>query len=167
MMLPSRARILMFCCAALTVTAAMFAQPCRGQVVGSGTLVSGAREFDGKEVVVEGEVIGDIMVRGAYAWVSVLDAGVAIGVWVPVAQTRDIVSTGSYGSQGDRVRVVGVFHRVCPEHGGDMDIHAQACTKVASGAVRGRAVDQEKRKLALRLSGIVVLLWIFSQLKIR
>ncbi len=166
-MLPARAHILMFCCAALTVAGAMFAQPCRGQVVSPGTLVSGAKEFDGKEVVVEGEVIGDVMVRGPYAWVNVLDAGVAIGAWVPVAQTRDIVATGSYRAQGDRVRIAGVFHRVCPEHGGDMDIHAQACTKVAAGAARRRAVDQEKKKLALRLSGIVVLLWIFSRLKNR
>ncbi|TXT49218.1 MAG: hypothetical protein FD137_750 [Spirochaetes bacterium] len=92
-------------------------------VIAIGTLVDGAKAFDGKTVVIEGEVVGDVMKRGLYSWICLLDEGIAIGVWTNSAEIPSDLTAGGYGIRGDYVRVSGEFHRACPEHGGDLDIH--------------------------------------------
>jgi len=82
-------------------------------------------------VVYEGEVIGDVMGRGEYAWINVHDGQNAIGVWIDKALTKDILYTGSYQGRGDWLEISGTFQRACNLHGGDLDIHAQAIKKLA------------------------------------
>ncbi len=110
-----------------------FAFNCYAQPVSSSELINKAKEYDGKTVIYEGEVIGDIMSRGEYAWINVNDTKNAIGIWIDKVFTKDIVYTGSYKSKGDWVEITGVFHRACPEHGGDLDIHGQALRKTKLG----------------------------------
>jgi hypothetical protein len=96
-------------------------------------LIERPRDFDGKTVVFEGEAIGQAMRRGESAWVNLLDDYAALGVFMPAAAARDITSFGSSKRKGDIVRVKGVFRRACPEHGGDMDIHAEGIEIVERG----------------------------------
>lgn len=87
-------------------------------------LVENAQRYDSKTITFEGEAIGDIMVRGNYAWLNVNDGSRAIGVWAKKEQVQDIKFAGNYQYTGDKIKVVGVFHRACKEHGGDLDLHA-------------------------------------------
>ena len=82
----------------------------------------------------EGEVLGDILYRGEYAWLAVFDGSNTIGCYVSAEQARQISLVGGYGKKGDTVSVEGVFHRACPEHGGDLDIHASSVTVLSTGA---------------------------------
>jgi len=118
-------------------------------------------------VIYEGEVIGDIMKRGGFAWMNVNDGQNAIGIWVNASLVKDIVYTGSYKALGDRVEVTGIFNRACSEHGGDLDIHSQVIRKTAPGRQVRERLNLGKRNLVIVLLGILCLIWILSLLKRR
>lgn len=103
------------------------------QSISSSELINNAKEYDGKTVIYSGEAIGDIMLRGEYAWINVNDGKNAIGIWVKKDFVKDIIYTGSYNANGDLVEISGVFNRACIFHGGDLDIHAYRLTKTSSG----------------------------------
>jgi len=92
--------------------------------VTSNDLIDKAKEYDGREVVYTGEVIGDILAQGDHTWINVSDGSNAIGIWVEAKDMQGIDTPGRYNMRGDTVRVTGVFHRACAQHGGDFDIHA-------------------------------------------
>lgn len=104
-----------------------------GVDVTSNDLINKAGDIDGEEIVYTGEVIGDILSRGAYSWINVSDGSNAIGVWVQSDETSAIDNLGGYTTHGDTVRITGVFNRACPEHGGDMDIHAASIEIIQEG----------------------------------
>ncbi|MFA5118758.1 MAG: DNA-binding protein [Candidatus Omnitrophota bacterium] len=131
----------------------------------SDELISNAKGYDGEPVSFAGEVIGDIMFRGAHAWVNINDGESAIGVWMPGELAKKVRFTGSYKFIGDWVEITGVFHRACPEHGGDLDIHAQSIDKISTGRQKTEKFNNEKKNLALFLLGILGLVWILKLLK--
>ena len=130
------------------------------QSISSAELINNARRYDGKVVNYRGEVIGDIMMRGQYAWVNINDGQNAIGVWAAKALIKNIVYKGSYGFKGDVVEITGIFNRSCPEHGGDLDIHAQSICKITSGIQIFKSMDFNKIKIALILLGIALLFYV-------
>ena len=101
--------------------------------VSSRQLIGHSRQFDGRPVEFRGELIGEPMRRGDHLWLNVSDGDSAIGVWVLRSAVPAVRYFGVYSVRGDTVLVRGLFHRSCPEHGGDMDIHAEAITIVAPG----------------------------------
>lgn len=107
--------------------------PCYAQAVSSTELISNAKQYDGKTVTYRGEAIGDIMTRGGYAWLNLNDGYAAVGVWIRKPDLKDIAYLGGYRAKGDVFEVIGIFSRSCPEHGGDLDIHAEEIKKVLSG----------------------------------
>lgn len=113
--------------------------------VSSTDLIDHAKDYDGQTVVYEGEVIGDILYRGDYAWLNVSDGQNAIGCWVAAEQAEQVSVCGGYGKRGDTVRITGEFHRACAEHGGDLDIHADSFAIVRAGG----AVEQTYPRLLL------------------
>jgi len=135
------------------------------EAVSSAELINNAGQYDGKEVIYKGEVIGDVMMRGESAWVNVSDGANAIGIWVDKNLAKDIVYTGSYRYKGDIVEARGVFHRACVEHGGDLDIHAGSLRKVGNGMVIDKTTDTAKKKAAFILLGLTGLIMILSRLK--
>jgi len=114
-------------------------------------LVENSVHFDNKVVTLRGEVVG-VLMRGDYAWVNVLDNEVAIGVWCRANDAKKVSIVGDYTHIGDMVEVVGIFHFACTEHGGDLDIHAENFTVLASGKVVERAPDL----LIVLLSAVLV-----------
>ena len=138
---------------------------CSAQPISSTELINNARQLDGKNVVYEGEIIGDVMLRRDFAWINVNDGQNAIGVWAPASLVKDIAWTGSYRAKGDTVEISSVFHRACTEHGGDLDIHAQAIRKISAGRQIQEKLNLGKRNLAIVLLGILILIWILSLLK--
>jgi hypothetical protein len=91
---------------------------------------------DGKTIVYTGEIIGDVMRRENGTWINVSDGSNALGIFisdnlqVSGLQVSDL-QAGTYRQSGDRVQITGIFHRACPDHGGDIDIHATSLTLVS------------------------------------
>ncbi len=137
------------------------------QSVSSTELINNAKQYDGKVVDYRGEVIGDIMIRGQYAWVNINDGQNAVGIWTTKALIKDITHKGSYGFKGDVVEITGKFNRSCSEHGGDLDIHAQTMCKVTSGKQIFESLDFNKIKIALILLGVLLLLYILNLITLK
>ena len=140
---------------------------CFAQPVSSTELINSAKQYDGKTVVYAGEIIGDIMARGDYAWINVNDGKNAIGIWVGKDLVKEITYTGSYKFKGDVVEVNGVFHRACIQHGGDLDIHAQSLTKIIPGQPTPEIPNFKKGNIVILLLGALVVIWILTLLKRR
>jgi hypothetical protein len=96
-------------------------------------LIENAKELNGQEVTVQGEVIGERMVRGDYSWININDGTNAIGVWINKSEADKILYYGNYKNQGDEVRITGIFSRACVEHGGDVDLHNNSIEIVQNG----------------------------------
>ncbi len=120
--------------------------------VSSEALLKSPEQYDGKVVTYEGEVIGDVMVRGNIAWINVGDQTSTIGVFCPKELAGEIEHSGGYGVSGDIISVQGVFHYACPEHGGDTDIHAQKISVIQKGKRLSYPLDQRRVKLGIILS---------------
>jgi hypothetical protein len=140
---------------------------CFGQTISSADLIAKAKDLNGKQVVYSGEVIGDVMKRGDFAWVNINDGANAIGIWINSGMAAEIRLTGDFKHTGDLVDVTGIFNRACVEHGGDMDIHAQTLSLKRSGVSTPHSCDKTKKELAIKLLGALVIIWILSQLKLR
>lgn len=136
--------------------------PVFSQGLSSSELIKNAKEYDGKLITYTGEVIGDVMLRGESAWVNINDGDNALGVWMSVFLTREIKFVGNYKSRGDSFEIVGIFHRACPEHGGDLDIHAQALRKLGNGRIVNQILNLDKKNLSLILFGALLLIWILN-----
>jgi len=135
------------------------------QSLSSGELIRNAKEYDGKLIVYSGEVIGDVMLRGDFAWVNINDGENALGAWMSAALAKEIKITGNYKSRGDRLEIMGVFHRACFEHGGDLDIHVRSLLKVTNGRMVKENLNFDKVSLSLILLGVLFLIWILTLFK--
>jgi len=140
---------------------------CYSQGISSTDLINNSRQLDGKIILYSGEVIGEVMVRGESAWVNINDGANAIGVWMNKGLAGLIQLSGDYKNRGDWVEVTGTLQRVCPEHGGDLDIHASYLKKIRPGRHLNQRLNILKAYQALALLGILFLIWILSQLKYR
>lgn len=99
-----------------------------------GDLVEGAAVYDGRRVVIEGEVLGELMFRGSEVWINIGDGPTsAVGVWAPAQMARGIKNIGGYKAKGDWIRVTGVFRRSDPKRGGELDIEAISIEVAQSG----------------------------------
>lgn len=130
----------------------------RDTTVPAGELVERAKIHDGNEVFFEGEAIGEPLARADHAWVNILGEGYAIGVWMSAQDSAAIDSFGSYASGGDRVAIRGIFHRACPEHGGDMDIHADSVSVVSRGKSRAHPIPAARLVTSLILLALAALI---------
>jgi len=138
---------------------------CYAQPVTSSQLIENAKQYDNQSVVFQGEAIGEVMRRGNFAWVNINDGTNAIGIWVSEEMSKEINYLGSYKAKGDILEVEGIFHRACPQHGGDMDIHAQVIKKIQAGHAVKETLDTNKRNIVLILAGVLCLALIFQALK--
>jgi hypothetical protein len=118
-------------------------------------LIENANGFDGKSVTFRGEVIG-VLIRGDFAWVNILDNGYAIGVWSRAGDAKKVSFVGDYSHVGDTVEVIGTFHMACTEHGGDLDIHADNFTVVATGREVDRSASLPLAALSVALAAAAI-----------
>jgi hypothetical protein len=131
-----------------------YAQPAS---ISSTELINNSRLHDGITLVYAGEAIGDVMMRGDFAWVNVSDGNNAIGIWMSRESAGTIKFTGSHRSIGDRLEITGVFHRNCTEHGGDMDIHAREVRIITPGKTLTEQLDIKKRNTVYIILGALFL----------
>ena len=146
--------------AIILLPCAIYAQP-----LSVAEIIKNVKSFDGKTIVFEGEAIGDVMRRGNFAWVNVYNYDDALGVWMSASLAAGIDHTGNHRETGDKIEVVGVFHRACPEHGGDMDLHAQSIRRLSCGGLIPDLPSSKKRNFIIFLLGVFAVLWIFTRSK--
>ena len=131
--------------------------------------------WNGKTITFHGEAIGEVMVRGDYAWIHLNDdsymvrnveEGAKLGgynsgmaVWIPASLTGQIDTYGDYQHEGSIVEVDGVFNGACKEHGGDTDIHARSLRLLRAGHAVVDPVPGWKAALALALLATAALLF--------
>lgn len=134
---------------AILMLAVLTAASPAADLVRSRELINDSQRYDGKVVRYRGEVIGDVIDRGDFAWINVNDdaywenplreTGVlqgtnsGIGVHCSSSQAKEIENLGSYRALGDTVEVVGTFYEASPDHGGDKCIVASHLEVVRRG----------------------------------
>ena len=88
------------------------------------------------------------MKRGDSAWINVSDGNNAIGVWLPYSETKIIKYAGLYDYKGDTVKIGGIFNKACPEHGGDLDIHAKKIEVLKEGYIIQKKINYKNVLIA-------------------
>ena len=140
------------------------------QAISSTELINNAKQYNGKNVVYQGEVIGDIMLRGDFAWININDGENALGVWIKKDLIKDIIFTGQYKTVGDWVQVEGLFNQRCIQHGGDLDLHAENMEIVKAGSQTPEFLGQEKIDLVIALGAslcLVALMYMHSYKRLK
>lgn len=149
----------------LLLLALLLISPARALEAGSDRLIEEAGALDGQEIVLMGEVIGDILGAGDHVWLNVSDGRTAVGAWTPRVLALEVRVPGRYAQRGDTVRVTGVFHRACPEHGGDLDVHASRVELLRRGYPTLHPVPRWKPAAAAVLLAFALCAMAFTFLK--
>lgn len=142
------------------------------RTVSSVALIERADYYNGKEVVYEGEVIGEILDRGDHAWITVNDdhyglrhsrkyqelkgGNTGLGIYCRRDQLDGVRYLGSYGALGDYLRIRGVFYKSSPEHGGDLCIVADTVDIVR----RGHRVETHPFGMEPIVAGALGAVWV-------
>lgn len=144
--------------------------------VGSRELIERPDDFDGRSVTYTGEIVGEILRRGEYAWINVNDdeygdghirkyeelkgTNTGICIYCRAEMVEDVSFIGSYNASGDKLRITGTFYKASPEHGGALMIEAQDVSVVREG--HKVTVHRLGNRLLVVLALVVVsfLLWV-------
>lgn len=84
--------------------------------------------LDGTRVTFSGEVVSEALRSGdpGHRWVNVNTGNDTIGVYVTAEDADKVGYSGGYGVRGATVTVTGTYHTACPEHDGELDVHAES-----------------------------------------
>lgn len=98
-------------------------------------LMRAGQYLDGREVIIRGEVVGDILSAGReHKWLLLQDDGVTISVLIANDEASKITHLGRYGQIGTQIEVTGIFHTDCGEHDGLTDLHASRVIVLEEGS---------------------------------
>ncbi len=107
-------------------------------------LIENTAKYDNLVVTVEGEIIGEALERGDFAWINLNDTTNAIGIWMKLSDAQQLQYYGDYSHRGDIIKITGKFSRACAEHGGDFDIHSNRIEVVKEGWIVKEIVSSYK-----------------------
>lgn len=144
----------------LAILSGPYSGPVYAKSLTSKELIEEANALDGSIVTYKGEVITAIMNRGEHSWVNLNDGYNAIGIWCKSASLKDVGTIGDYKNEGDVLEITGVFHRACPVHSGELDIHADSVRIEAMGFPVEERVSSQRINVAIAFF-ILTLLAIF------
>lgn len=116
-------------------------------------LVENAAALDKSEVLVQGELIGEVLERGEYSWININDTTNSIGIWVKQDDINQFQFYGDYKHKGDIAKVTGTFYKACTEHGGDLDIH---CSNIEI-AEKGYVVIEELSSIKVIIAAVLII----------
>lgn len=120
------------------------AMPALATDVPAGELDTNPDRYDGRELTVTGEVVGDYGVRAEAVWVQVNDdpyvsrpllerdrptgTNTSIAVRIPIELFDDAAwgAPGRYGTRGPILRFTGIFHHNDPDRGGETYVEVSA-----------------------------------------
>lgn len=100
-----------------------------------GVLASTNRALNNSDVSFSGEVVGDVMnAEPGFKWANLRgSSNSVISVFLTDEQTNVIQYVGDYHETGTTLTVSGIYHVACPEHQGELDVHALSVEVVDSG----------------------------------
>jgi len=149
----------------------------QGVEVNSASLVENANAWNGHVITFKGEAIGETMVRGKMAWIHLnddaymwknLEEGAKLdgynsghAVWISADLAMKIRFFGDFKHEGDVVKIVGTFNAACPQHGGDMDIHASTLQIVRVGHPVHHVINTPRAIIAGVLLVLALILYRF------
>lgn len=114
--------------------------------------------FDNRQVVVQGEVIGEALRGKDGWWLNITCDGANLGIFVQGQEPpQEIHNFGSYRRKGDTLRICGVFHAHCLQHR-EQDIHAQSIEVLKRGFTRQHRLPPSRVILTVVLSIIYLTL---------
>jgi hypothetical protein len=115
-------------------------------------LTNAGQQLDGQEVVVQGEVVGDILVaEKGFRWLALQDGGATVSVLVREEDAEKVARLGRYGQVGTHLEVTGEFHVDCAEHDGLTDVHATEVVVIDEGSSSDDAFDTRKLEIGALL----------------
>jgi hypothetical protein len=101
-----------------------------------------------RSVTVIAEAIGNPIKTQRGVWFNLFDGKDYISVWAKDPKQLEVITFwGSFKSNGDLVRLEGVFNELCQEHH-IADIHLERLTIQAKGGLRPDFVSSRKRLYA-------------------
>lgn len=121
-------------------------------------LIENSKKLNNNNITLKGEAIGEGMNRGEYSWVNISDGSTAMGIWIESTLAKNIKNYGKYGYKGDIVEINGTFNRACPQHGGDMDIHASSVKIIETGGNITIPISNSRKIIVLLLTPITLVL---------
>lgn len=147
-------------------------------------LIENMKKYDGDTVTIEGEAIGEAMTRGEYAWITVDDdpystksreeggefvgmSNIGMSVWITRQDAKLIKYFGGYKYRGDKVRITGIFHRACEQHGGDTDIHGDTLEVLREGHRFPKPLSIPKLLAVIVLAAAIAVLWNVRKVRAR
>lgn len=114
--------------------------------------------MDGEKITYKGELITAVLRPCAgHSWLNLNDGANAIGVWCESSQLGMVKFAGDYKKKGDIIEITGEFHRACPEHGGELDIHADSIKLIKKGYLVGEILDFKRIKSSAILFFLTIL----------
>ncbi|MCX7661680.1 MAG: hypothetical protein N2Z79_03240 [Candidatus Omnitrophica bacterium] len=129
-------------------------------------LIDNYFNYNGKEVEIYGEVIGQVMKRRDSFWINVCRDKACMGVWgEDLNLVKPIKYARGYNRRGDWLKIKGTFNYPCKEHLGETDIHAKAIEVVFEGEEFFPNLNRSKVILSIVLCGGLLLLWISKRLE--
>ncbi|MCK4912238.1 MAG: hypothetical protein KAS05_00785 [Candidatus Omnitrophica bacterium] len=132
-----------------------------------GDILASPNNFTGKEVQIEGEVIGEPLNDEAGVWVNVSTGQEQIGVFFEDKERiEEIIYWGDYSTTGDQIRVIGVFYKNCPEHQVS-DLHLKSLKIIHKGYENEYVISPWKKQLAKILSMICLAMALIYFIKLR
>jgi aspartyl/asparaginyl-tRNA synthetase len=109
-------------------------------------------KFDGQEVRIEGEVIGEPLRDNQGVWINITSGLKQIGIFSADEKVIEkITYWGSYRETGDQVMIRGVFYQECPLHQ-KPDVHLKNLQVIKVGQKNDYPVSPQKKQLAMVLS---------------
>lgn len=130
-------------------------------------ILASPSNFTGKEVQIEGEVIGEPLNDEAGAWVNVSTGEEQIGVFFEDKDRIEEISYwGDYSTTGDQIRVIGVFYKDCLDHQ-ISDLHLKSLKIIHKGYKNEYAISPWKEQLAKILSMICLAMALIYFIKLR
>jgi len=132
-----------------------------------GDILAHPDNFIGKEVQIEGEVIGEPLNDPAGVWINISTKEQQIGVFVDnERKIEEITYWGSYSTTGDQVRVKGIFYKECLDHQ-ISDIHLKSLELLGKGYKNEYTVSPGKVKLAKILSLICLVMALIYLIRLK
>lgn len=140
--------LLVLVLAVAAVTAGAAAAESEAPLVRIALLQAESARYDGRPVIIRGEAVGDLMLRGEHGWLNISDGSAVLGVFAPAAGLAQVRFLGRHGVTGDLLEVRGVFRADCPVHHGGMHLDARQLKIIE----RGRFLDEPVRPARLALA---------------
>ncbi|MBU0633489.1 MAG: hypothetical protein KKB82_00900 [Candidatus Omnitrophica bacterium] len=116
--------------------------------VSTADLIKESAFWDGQIVVISGEAVGVPIKLERNVWLNIYDGKRAIGVFCSKNAVQSL-NFGDYNYTGDVLEVTGKFNAHCPEHRGEMDMHAESIKITSCGWRRTHRPAAAKVKLAI------------------